>query len=351
VILMIEAHTTDGWTRPADRTSIGFRNATILGGFAAPLFLFLAGVAVVLSAEARLGRGRSRREAGEAVVRRGLEIFILAFVFRIQEFVLSPGTPPLLLFRVDILNIMGPAIGAAAVVWALASDRRAQVMSSAAVAAGIALVTPIVRTAPAVHALPTWIQWYIQPAGDQTTFTTFPWAGFVFAGAAVGALLAAADDRQDESRLHVVLAPIAAALIVLGVFCASLPSMYRESSFWTSSPTFFAIRTGIVLLTVSILYWCQRIADATGVMLQPLDRLGRHSLFVYWIHVELVYGYASWLWRGRLPLWATVAGFGAFTVLMYGAVVLHDRIASAWQAPRQQVAAIFRVGVGSGAPR
>src|SRR5207237_310490 len=53
-----------------------------------------------------------------------------------------------------------------------------------------------------------------------------------------------------------------------------------------------------------------------------LARLGRHSLFVYWIHVELVYGYASWLWRGRLPLWGTLAAYAAFSMLVYAAVVL-----------------------------
>ena len=58
---------------------------------------------------------------------------------------------------------------------------------------------------------------------------------------------------------------------------------------------------------------------------------GRASLFIYWIHVELVYGYASWLWRGRLPLWATAIAFVAFCIAMYGAVILRDRILDNWR--------------------
>ena len=58
----------------------------------------------------------------------------------------------------------------------------------------------------------------------------------------------------------------------------------------------------------------------------PLAQMGRGSLFVYWIHVELVYGYASWLWRGRLPLWGTAAAALMFTALMYYAVVVRDRV-------------------------
>jgi hypothetical protein len=56
---------------------------------------------------------------------------------------------------------------------------------------------------------------------------------------------------------------------------------------------------------------------------------------VYWIHVELVYGYASWLWRGRLPLWGAASAFVIFSAAMYGAVVLRDRMVGSglWRLP------------------
>jgi hypothetical protein len=58
VLIMIEAHVVDSWTRAADRSRPMFGYAMILGGFGAPLFLFLAGVAVVLSAESKFRRTR-----------------------------------------------------------------------------------------------------------------------------------------------------------------------------------------------------------------------------------------------------------------------------------------------------
>src|SRR5207248_796997 len=191
---MIEAHTVDAWTLGADRDSIGFRNARIVGGFAAPLFLWLAGVALVLAATATLRRTGSRAAAVEAICRRGLEIFILAFLFRLQAFILSPGGDALALFRVDILNIMGPAVAAAALVWGLHGTTRSLVVSYGAITAAIAILTPIVRASALVDRLPALVQWYLRPAGEQTTFVAFPWAGFVFAGAGVGALLAAVED-------------------------------------------------------------------------------------------------------------------------------------------------------------
>src|ERR1051326_8449616 len=58
VLIMIEAHLIDSWTRAADHQSHWFRQSMVLGGFAAPLFLFFAGVAVAMSA------GSEGRRAG-----------------------------------------------------------------------------------------------------------------------------------------------------------------------------------------------------------------------------------------------------------------------------------------------
>jgi len=339
VLLMIEAHTLDAWTRLDVRRTVAYRDATILGGFAAPFFLWLAGVGLAFAA----ARGDTPSAGVRAVARRGLEIFVLAFLFRVQGFLVTPGGPLLMIFRVDVLNVMGPSIVAAVLVWAMARSTATRAAWLGAVAAAIAMATPIVRASAAVDRLPVWLQWYVRPAGEQTTFTLLPWAGFVFAGAAAGTLLAAAHASGSSRRLHAALAATGAALIALGLITAAQPSIYSASSFWTSSPTWFAIRVGILMVALSTLYLvglaleARRMEDRAALsgLATAVERLGRASLFVYWIHVELVYGYASWAWRHRLPLWATAIAFVAFSSLMYGAVVLRDRIVK----PRRKPAA------------
>ena len=325
ILVMIEAHTLDAWTLPSVRRSIAFRDAQILGGFAAPLFLWLAGVSLVLSASSAQRRLGSRAAAVDAVCRRGLEVYLLAFLFRLQGFIVTPGGSPVSLFRVDILNIMGPAIVAAAIVWGLVKRTDALVASYAVIAVAFAMLTPTVRATPLVDRLPMWIQWHIRPSGDMTLFTAFPWAGFVFAGAAVGALLAATGDSSAERRLQVWLAAAGAAAVAVGFYTASLPTIYSRSSFWTSSPTWFAIRLGVLMLAFAAIYALAQIAEWRRVELAPLTRFGRSSLFVYWIHVELVYGYASWPLHGKLPLWGTAIAFVIFSVLMYKAIDVRDR--------------------------
>jgi len=354
VLLMIEAHTTDAWTRAADKKSVLYRDANILGGFAAPAFLWLAGLAVVLAATRTVERTGSRAQAVEAIVRRGLIIFILAFLFRIQAFIVSPGNHLVTIFRVDILNIMGPAIVVAGLAWSIGSSAAARVAVLSALAAAVSLLTPIVRASPLVDHLPVGFQWYMRPAGEFTVFTLWPWAGFVFAGAASGALLAPARDDRAERRVNAAIGAAGAALILLGFYTAARPSIYAASSFWTSSPTWFAIRVGILMLALSWLYGLGQLVgqpdpagDArlkgsrSGSSLfravawswqAPLERLGRHSLFIYWIHVELVYGYSSWLWRHRLPLWGTAIAYVLFCALLYRAIGWRDRFVDFWRA-------------------
>jgi uncharacterized membrane protein len=370
VLLMIEAHATDAWTRPDDKKSIGYAVATILGGFAAPLFLWLAGLGVALAISRAADRTGSRAQAVEAASRRGLEIFLLAFLFRLQAFIVSPPSTPLKLFRVDILNVMGPAMFAAAILWMAATGTKSRVAVYTAAATAFAMATPIVRSAAAVDRLPIWFQWYLRPAGEFTTFTLLPWAGFVFAGAAVGALLAEVRDETIERRLHFGLASAGVLLIAGGFLAAAQPSIYAHASFWTSSPTWFGIRTGILMIALSLCFVTERISHETARVRNrkprtgfkrvahrfsgafarlkacatfrvfvsswqaPLARMGRASLFVYWIHVELVYGYASWLWRGRLPFWGAVIGYILFCVAMYGAIEVRDRVVANWRRIR-----------------
>jgi uncharacterized membrane protein len=335
---MIEAHTLDAWTRSSSRTGRLFDYAAILGGFAAPLFLWLAGMGVALSGGSLLRRGQRRAATAEAVARRGLEIFVLAFLFRIQAFIISPGSYLVTLFRVDILNVMGPAIVVSAVVWGLSNRPARLVAAYAGLACACAMTTPIVRTSAIVDLMPVWFQWYIRPSGDYTTFTLFPWAGFVFAGAGCGVLLDGATDDRAERGMLMAFAAAGIALIGVGFATAARPSIYAQSSFWTSSPTYFAIRVGVLMVGLTVLAEMAAAMKARGIRWLALERIGRSSLFIYWIHVELVYGYATWPLRHRLPLWGSAIAFTLFSALMYCAVVARDRLLDGWRSRQRYTA-------------
>jgi len=334
VLVMIEAHMADAWLRTAERASPVFGWLMLVGGFAAPLFLWLAGLGLVLSAERRITARGDRAAVTSAIVKRGVEIFLLAFLFRLQAFVLTPGGAVITLFRVDILNVMGPSLVVAALIWGAVRDRVWLAIAYSSIALFVAMMTPVARTSPLVDLLPVWTQWYIRPAGEYTTFTMLPWAGFVFAGAAAGMVVAWAWRSGREPMTHLALASAGAAVLILGLYAATLPTIYQASSFWTSSPAYFAVRTGVLMLVFSALFGAEQVLGAWNRALAPLARLGASSLLVYWIHVELIYGTFARPVKRHLSLAEFAWAYLAFCVAMYGVVVFRDAAAAAWRNGR-----------------
>jgi uncharacterized membrane protein len=317
VVIMIEAHTIDSWTAASWRTIDAYWYGQLVAGMSAPLFLFLAGVSVSMAAGSRVRRGASVQEASLVMQRRGGWIFLLALLFRVQSFIVSPGSSLYGILKVDILNVMGPGIAAAALVWGLARRRVPQIVALAAAACLITLITPLVRAADWLAPLPDVIEAYLRPQAGRTTFSFFPWTGFVFAGAALGALLDATRSDAAERRLNLWFASAGLTIAGLALACSYLPTPYRESYFWTSSPSFFFIRVGLIVASFAAAYaWEQR---PTGARFSPLQQFGRTSLFVYWIHVELVYGFLSTPLHRNLSLPAWAVAFVLFTALMFAA--------------------------------
>jgi uncharacterized membrane protein len=321
VLIMVEAHTLDSWTRAADRGRSDYKWAIAVGGFGAPTFLFLAGVALALAAGSRIEKGMSDAEASARARRRGWEIFGLAFLFRLQSAVLGAGGVRSFL-KVDILNVMGLSMLATALLWTLArrTATRVAVLVTATVAA--AMLTPIVRVMTVLAWLPDPIEAYFKPIPEYSGFTLLPWGGFVVAGAATGLWLERARTPRDEQRVIVWLALLGPVLVASGYGLSLLPPIYRETSFWTSSPTFFVLRLGVLVAAIPIAYaWMKTVRGRS-----PIQELGIASLFVYWIHVEMVYGFLTWPIHRRLTFEQALAAFGLFTVVLYGLVKLKDRV-------------------------
>src|SRR5437870_265257 len=92
-LVMIMWHSIDSWTAQETmvRESAMFGTITFLAGWAAPLFLFLAGVSLPLAGAARMARGLGRRAASAMLQRRGWQVFLIAHLFRLQSFLLNPN--------------------------------------------------------------------------------------------------------------------------------------------------------------------------------------------------------------------------------------------------------------------
>ena len=332
VLIMVEAHTFDAWTAPLDRNNAGYRFFILIGGFGAPAFLFLAGVALALAMGARMNKGLTAGDAVRLARRRGWQIFGLAFLFRFQSWVISRG-PALTLLKVDILNILGLSMLAATALWGLARTRAARIALFIAAAVAVAAIAPTVRASAAIAALPDPLEWYFHPWAGRSSFTLSPWPAFLFAGVAVGEWLEGARTAPAEQRLTLQLGAIGMALVAAGYAATYFPPAYDHGALWTVAPSFFGVRLGILLMAMPIA--CAWGARRRGP--SWLEEFGVSSLFVYWIHVEMVYGIVSLPLHKGLTLPQVGVSYVGLCVLLFALVRLKNRVMRDWQGGRAKI--------------
>jgi uncharacterized membrane protein len=328
-ILMFQTHCYDAWLSPEARQSGFFMYSQLLGTLPAPLFLFLAGISFALVTRKLIERGITPSEIAKTTIRRGAEIFALGLLFRLQEYLISWGWAPWSdLFRVDILNTIGVSMMLMGVMcWiVLAGGATANVIKRLTLAAGaislmIAVLTPPLYTTWR----PSWLPWPIESYIDGVhnlgvpqawLFPIFPWTAFAFAGLALGFILQNAW-AKDHDNQTVVFTALAGILLIVGArwMDASPFHLYATYDFWHTSPNFYLIRVGMLLMIVFAAFaWCRWGAAAWGF--SPLIQLGQTSLLVYWVHLELVYGRVSILRKHAKSIPQATIGLLTICVLM-----------------------------------
>jgi uncharacterized membrane protein len=346
-LLMFQTHCYDSWLGGEARSSKFFKWSQLGGTLPAPLFLFLAGISFALVTDKLRQRGVAANQIAHTTIRRGAEIFGLGVLFRGQEFLLGqPSAPWTDLLRVDVLNIIGLSMilmglvcrlaGATApnnaVASGLASDVasslkntrvRARTIVAAAIAAlAIALATPPLWT---THR-PRWLPWFLESylngvhifrEPQPWLFPLFPWAAFAFVGLAVGLLLSGNWPRRREASAFALVGAGGLVIAALAWWLDARPrQLYAVYDFWHTSPNFFLIRVGVLLVILFGSYaWCRWGAGQWGF--SPLAQLGQTSLLVYWVHIEFVYGRFSILPKRAVSIHeATLGLLGIFLAML-----------------------------------
>src|SRR5215472_12878251 len=304
-LAMFQTHCYDSWLGGTARESGFFKLSQLGGTLPAPLFLFLSGVSFAIVTDKLRQKASPADEIARTTILRGGEIFALGLLFRVQEFLLGwPSAPWTDLLRVDVLNVIGVSLvmmGIACRVAAMAGDfdllwlRRITIVTAVVCAAAIALLTPPLWTTWQPTRLPWWLESYVNGVHifgkpEPWLFPIFPWAAFALMGLAVGSLLLS---DWAKKKLVVALATVAlggAALIALALWLDARPfHLYATYDFWHTSPNFFLVRVGVLLIVAFLAYkWCRWGAGEWGF--SPLIEMGKCSLLVYWVHIEFVYG-------------------------------------------------------------
>ena len=345
-VLMFQTHCYDSWLSPEARKSGFFLWSQLGGTLPAPLFVFLAGVSFALVTDRLRAKGLPANQIARTTIRRGAEIFGLGLLFRVQEFLLGqPGAPWTDLLRVDVLNILGLSMIlmgllcgtiSALVPMDPARARRRDIFAAVFVAAAIALATPPLWT---THR-PRWLPWFLESyingvhifkEAHPWLFPLFPWAAFAFAGLAVGFLLMSERARKFQPSFVTKIGALGVALGALALWLDARPvQLYAVYDFWHTSPNFFLVRVGILLVILFLCYaWCRWGFGTKGF--SPILLLGNNSLLVYWVHIEFVYGRFSILPKRQMSVAAATLGL----LTIFASMVALSLIRTRWKKRRR----------------
>jgi hypothetical protein len=312
-VLMFQTHCYDAWLSPGARQSKFFMYSQLGGTFPAPLFLFLAGVSFALVTEKLWQKNQPPAQIARTTIRRGAEIFGFGLLFRLQEYLIAWGWAPLSdLLRVDVLNTIGLSMMLMGVVCWLAlvffmhraaQTRLALVLASAGTALLISLLTPPLWTTWRPNWLPWPIESYINGVHNLGTpqpwlFPIFPWSAFAFAGLAAGFILQSPWARKRETLTFVFVGVAGLVFVAAARWLDAQPrNLYAVYDYWHTSPNFFLIRVGMLLVILTASYaWCRWVIEkwrAAHWGFSSFIQLGQASLLVYWVHIEFVYGRVS----------------------------------------------------------
>jgi len=201
----------------------------------------------------------------------------------------------------------------------------------------VILVAPLMWSAHLSGYLPMALVSYLTPENG-SWFPLFPWAAYILCGVLFGCILTNAKDAVRAASLMGRYAALNGGMLILAIAVMYLPfDLYPAHDFWKSNPTMFLVRLSAVGLVASLIFFAERWSKAAPYF--PLI-MGRESLFVYILHLVIVYG--SVVNRGlsqrigptlqAAPAIGVFAGvfavIGLITILWYRLKTSHERIAS-----------------------
>jgi uncharacterized membrane protein len=326
VVLMIVAHGSDAWLLPAAKSGALYGVIRIASGIPARLFLLLVGVSSAIQFEAGMAQGVDGRALRARLANRGLQVIALAYLFRLQEWLLSRfygGWEAL--FRVDILNAIGASMLVVALVATPRNGRR-QILPSLALAGIFLGLGPLIGPAHFPAWLPRPITSYLGGQRPMAWFSFFPWGAWALVGVAVGHLWVGASrnpGRLGRCFFFTFLAGAVSASAVVMVRAID-PRVIRYPSevVQQMGPGTFFHRLGLIGMLAGIGFvWCRALDGRFSVLRQ----LGRTSLLIYWIHIEFCYGSLVYALRGRFHIPGAALLMALLTLLMLGVSVLKTR--------------------------
>ena len=329
---MVMAHAFDAWMDPSERSGLLYPVVRHLSGIPSRLFLFLVGVSAAIVIESHLSKGKTAQQMRWRLFSRGAIVIGLAYLFRLQQHILAGfwgGWTQLL--RVDILN----CIGASLVVLSLVAvprtrpDGSVRLPTTSCLALAVVFVGFGALVGPAVFPsfLPRGLTSYIGGQRPMSWFPLFPWGAWSLVGVVVGHWwLREGRDPAGQRRCFVTGGVVGAVMVAsVSLVRAIHPEIIRYPSevVQQMGPGSFFYRLGVLGILGFVAWLVTRRADPERF--SPMRQMGQTSLLIYWVHVEICYGFGARPIQKQLTMLETTFAYVLLLAAMLVLSILRTR--------------------------
>jgi uncharacterized membrane protein len=347
---MIQGHTLSVLLAPAYQTGAAFNFWLFLRGLTSCMFLLLSGCAFAVAtsrhweAHVRWSPRLARRLARFGFfVLLGYAMHFPAGRISHLKFVTAEGWRAF--EAVDILQCVGISLIGLQLLAVAARTRRRFMLAAAALSAATVAVTPLAWGIDWTAVVSRPIAAYVSDAAG-SLFPLLPWAGFMLLGAAVGMSYERWASGQPARFANRGLLPSGLGLLLVGVSAhLAIVFLYGDRPLTQSSPVFFLIRAGSVLL---LLGGFAHVSERIRSLPASLTALSQESLLIYFVHVIVLYGS---VWNvGLRQVVGSRLGPGPTMAWILVLLVSMGTLAGAWswfKRTQQNVAPLLRFAVGS----
>jgi Heparan-alpha-glucosaminide N-acetyltransferase, catalytic len=294
-LIMLNGHVWHSYLKPELKTSGIYQLTQFIGGMPPALFLFLTGVTLAFLMDSTERRGLSTWARVFEALKRSRYLFLLAFAFRLQLWIFGLPAAWEGLFKVDVLNCMGFSIAIFAVMAAFRTVERIRLCAVLGLA--IAFLSPVISQMN-WSGLPWMVRAYLVP--DHDFFGLFPWGAYLAFGISLGSIIRTVPPDLTDRMMQWGALAGGALILTCQYFAGSSLTIYAKSDYWLDSPAQVLTKLGVLLLMVSCAFVWTRYGARPGW--SWMRQFGTTSLLVYWVHIELVYGKASWFFKDALTI-------------------------------------------------
>ncbi len=355
IVLMLEGHFARILLSADFQQSSFFSLHEFFHGLSAPAFLFGSGLTFVISTRKRWNEYHHWDPPLARRLQRLLFVIVLGVAlhlpyFSIRKIIIDGNTADYLqMFQCDVLHCIGIGLLLLhALVFFFKSESKFYGLVIATIVA-VCFLTPLMWDIDFLKIAPEAIaQLFNSMHGSP--FPLFPSVEFLFSGVMVSWEFLIASEKGKEKEFMLRLAVVGAGLVLSGIIFDALPfSLYPNYNFWYTSPNYFFIRVG-TLLVVTSSFW--HISQQIKSPQKYLTVFGKESLFVYFFHLIILYGSVvnpelnlQRIVGANFGVLVTAGGFLIFTLAMFtvtiGWNILKERHYNSYRGLQLIMTALF----------